>query len=242
MAINAIRRRCIAVNGRQRAAVFHALSTATLKQPAAATPLEVSAGGGISTGTAKLTNCAVSGTSAAAGAGGIVATVMATLTNCTVSGNSGAAGAGGGIQATAATLTNCTVSGNMAGVAYGGGSAQNSPGGGIFVDTAATLTNSTVSGNTAAGSGGGVGGINGSTVTLTNSTVSGNTAGGGGMRTALADSVAKDPYCFRDTALVIGLVGGQRGATRPVQTQPHTMTFEVRSVGSWSQVGNDQSG
>ena len=72
-----------------------------------------------------------------------------TLTNCTISGNS-AAGSGGGLfngyHYGTTTLTNCTVSGNSA--TGNGGGLYNA------TDGTTTLTNCTVSGNSAVGGGG----------------------------------------------------------------------------------------
>ena len=68
-------------------------------------------------GTTTLTNCTVSGNSAAVGGGGLFANCgTTTLTNCTVSGNSAAATAAAciGNYGGTTTLTNCTVSGNSA--------------------------------------------------------------------------------------------------------------------------------
>ena len=152
-------------------------------------------GGGIAADTATLTDCTVSGNSAATFGGGVNASTMATLTNCTISGNSATLDGGGISAATGATLTNCTISGNSAGRFGGGilahtatltnstvnGNSAGDTGGGIYASTAATLTNSTVSGNSAAVAGGG---IHATTVaTLTKSTVSGNSAAvaGGGI-------------------------------------------------------------
>ena len=133
-------------------------------------------------GTATLTNCTVSGNSAARQRRRRVQLRYgtATLTNCTVSGNS-ASYSGGGLYnyGGTATLTNCTVSGNSA--TGNGGGLFNMAG---YYGGTATLTNCTVSGNSAAVSGGGLFNGNDSygaaTATLTNCTVSGNSAVDGG--------------------------------------------------------------
>ncbi len=100
-------------------------------------------GGGLANygGTATLTNCTVSGNTAAINGGGLYITSSGTttLTDCTVSGNI-AGQNGGGLYVNnygAATLTNCTVSGNTAG----------NNGGGLYVTNSGTLTltNCTVS-------------------------------------------------------------------------------------------------
>jgi predicted outer membrane repeat protein len=98
-----------------------------------------------------LTNCTLSGNSAARD-GGAIGTIYTggtvTLTNCTLSGNS-AAGGGGAIDAySTVTVTNCTLSGNSA--KYGGA---------IDADGYAptlTVTNSTLSGNSATLEGGAI--------------------------------------------------------------------------------------
>jgi predicted outer membrane repeat protein len=99
-------------------------------------------GGAISSGGAvTLSNCTLSGNSAASG-GAISSTGTLTLTQCTLAGNSATGGNGGAIESTGAlTLTHCTVSGNSAGTGSGGG-----------IDNGGTLTldNSIVAGDTAA--------------------------------------------------------------------------------------------
>ena len=96
-------------------------------------------------GTTTLTNCTVSGNSAAGNGGGVGNDDYGTttLTNCTVSGNSAGDAAAAWTPTTTArpTLTNCTVSGNTA----------SGNGGGLYVtsDGTATLTDCTVSGNSA---------------------------------------------------------------------------------------------
>jgi len=155
-----------------------------------------SKGGGINATTPTLTNCTISGNTAAGDSGGGVSATVATLTKCTVSGNS-TENSGGGIQAGTASLTNSTISGNSAGFGGGiragtatltnctvSGNHTNNDGGGILTTATATLTKCTVSGNSASARGGG---INAFTATLTNSTISGNSAvieGGGIFATA----------------------------------------------------------
>ncbi len=149
------------------AGVTASLSKLTLTGGSAGT------GGGLSNaGTAKLTNCTVSGNSATststAYGGGIYNSSGSTLTltNCTVSGNSVSANSnsygGGLINKGTMTLTNCTVSGNSA--ANGGGGLDNSG--------TATLTNCTVAGNSADDLDAGL--DNSGTATLTNTIVAGN--------------------------------------------------------------------
>jgi CSLREA domain-containing protein len=119
--------------------------------------------------------------------GGISNSGTLTLTNCTLSGNSAAVGVGGGIYNETGgtlTLTNCTLSGNSA---EGSNSATDGNGGGIFNSGKATLTNCTLSGNSTEGAGGGIYNATGGTLTLTNCTLSGNSTrygdanGGGGI-------------------------------------------------------------
>ena len=116
-------------------------------------------GGGIYSkdATNTLTDCTISGNSAAndGGGGGLCANYSTTaLVGCTVSGNSvsGADGSGGGIQTEygAATLTGCTISGNSVG--YNGGGVAN-------YGASLTLTNCTISGNSSGATGGGLGTI-----------------------------------------------------------------------------------
>jgi hypothetical protein len=126
-------------------------------------------GGGVycdGDGSAILTNCILSGNSAAYSGGGAY---YGTLNNCTFSGNSTSTnGAGGG--AWFATLNDCTLSNNSA-----------SGGGGAYY---CTLSDCTLSGNTAIGSNGAGGGV--SYGTLTNCTLSGNSSSeyGGGANNA----------------------------------------------------------
>ena len=82
-------------------------------------------------GTATLTNCTVSGNSAAASAAACTTYGgTTTLTNCTVSGNSAGDRRRRPVQLLSgtATLTNCTVSGNSA---IGGGGGFDG-GGGVY--------------------------------------------------------------------------------------------------------------
>ena len=141
-------------------------------------------GGGVQVnegGSLTMTDCTVSGNSAAAygHGGGVYNGRLGTLrmTGCTVSNNSGA-GYGGGLANSGGTLslTYCTLSGNST------ASEQGQPfglGGGLDNNGTATLTDSTVSGNSAYIRGGGI--DNGGSLSLTNCTVSGNSAlvGGG---------------------------------------------------------------
>jgi len=161
------------------------------------------AGGGIfNRGTLTISNCTISGNSAAVGGGGIAndghtSSASVTLSNSSVSGNSAVIGGGiytVGTNATV-TVTNCTINGNTANTNSTQGSSG--MGGGIFNDGSlantpgATLTvsNSTLSGNSAPsqdGEGGaiyndGEGGH--ASATVKNCTLSGNSAGfiGGGI-------------------------------------------------------------
>ncbi len=126
-------------------------------------------GGGIyNNGT--VTNCTVTGNSAASNGGGIYNS--GTVTNCTVTGNSTTGSNGGGGIYNEGTATNCTVMGNSA-------TGTNSSGGGIY--NYGTVTNCTVTANSANGSGGGIS----NSGTVMNCTVTGNSAtgsyGGGGI-------------------------------------------------------------
>jgi hypothetical protein len=118
---------------------------------------EQSGGGAWCESSGVMTNCVLSGNSAAYGGGGAYG---GTLNNCTLSGNA-AGGTGGG--AAWSTLNNCTLTGNSA--AWGGGGANSS-----------TLNNCTLTGNSAYDGGGAAGG------TLNHCVLSGNSAvwfGGG---------------------------------------------------------------
>ncbi len=124
--------------------------------------------GGLSSnggGTVTITNCSISGNTAAKGGGiynGKLGTV--TITNSTISGNSAN---GGGINndSGTVTITNSTISGNSAG----------SFGGGIYNFSTLTITHSTVTGNTSGSSGGG-GISNDATVNARNTIIARNTA------------------------------------------------------------------
>jgi hypothetical protein len=117
-------------------------------------------GGGIhNQGALELTDCTVSGNTAASG-GGITNSIggTITLTGCTVSGNSAAEIHGGGITniiGGTMTLINSVVTGNTAGIR----------GGGISSAGTVELINSVVTGNTAGDAGGGIH-TAGGTVTL----------------------------------------------------------------------------
>jgi len=114
-------------------------------------------GGGVScaSSAAEISNCVLSGNSAAYLGGG---SSGGTLNNCTISGNS--ANYGGG--AVAARLNNCTLTENSASI-YGGGAERS------------TLNNCTLKDNSAAFAGGGA-----DESLLTNCTITGNSAQVGG--------------------------------------------------------------
>jgi len=136
-----------------------------------------------------LSNCSLTGNTAAGGGGGAIAGYTGggsvSLTDCTLSNNTAASGFGGAIDALGATttkylLTRCSVSGNSA-----------STGGGLYINTYLLLDSCTVSGNSATGAsatglGGGVrirGAFAAGALTVRNSTISGNSAqtDGGGI-------------------------------------------------------------
>jgi hypothetical protein len=132
----------------------------------------VSVNGLQNSGTARLTNCTISGhksTSLYTYGGGIDNRGVLSLTDCVVSGN--AAGTGGGIFSSGGnvSLTGCTINENVSAL-YGGG---------IWSDGTLVVTDSEISGNAAEANGGGI--YNESTVTLdAASRVTGNTADDGG--------------------------------------------------------------
>jgi CSLREA domain-containing protein len=167
----------------------------------ALTPDNALGGGIYNTGTLTLTNCTLSGNSAAAlvegfelqGYGGcIYNTGTLTLTNCTLSSNS-AAGYGGGIYNLGMlTLANCTLSGNSADGVFlfltPGGGILNANGGSVENSGTLTVSNSTFLGNRGGGiesaaACAGIGCNPCGSVAVTNSTFSGNGAdtGAGGI-------------------------------------------------------------
>lgn len=180
-----------------------------------------SLGGGIAnlaSGTANISDCILSGNSAAAG--GAVSSVRpdslgpaltTNITNCVLNNNT--AGSGGGIyNDSTLTITHSTLSGNKATTSGDGGgitqlttgstvitdsiisgnSALDSSGfgtgGGIHNNSILTIVRSTISGNSAGNNGGAISNNSGA-VTITNSTLSGNTAGASGGGIANSNSV-----------------------------------------------------
>ncbi len=147
-------------------------------------------GGGLyNLGTTTLTDCSVSGNSAAGGGGidnGRGAAI--TLTNCAISGNSAIGrvsggyfygGSGGGILASyysQATLINCIITNNTAPGGSGGALSFN----GSTDSPTNTLVGCTFSGNSATSGDGGALFANDSKLSLTNCTFSANSAGVGG--------------------------------------------------------------
>ena len=141
-----------------------------------------SAGGVLNKGTLTLTNCTVTGNSAANAAGGISnngdnGTAVLTINNCTISGNTAPSfGAGilsSGFQGSATlNILNSTISGNGA-PSFGGG-IYNFGDAGI---ANLNITNSTISGNSAASAGGGIfsqGNGGAASITLSNALISDN--------------------------------------------------------------------
>jgi SdrD B-like domain len=128
-------------------------------------------GGGVyfGSGTAALSNVAISGNMAGYGAGLYESGGTVTLTDVTLSGNAATNQAGGMYIGSTATLTNVTVSGNAV---------PNGAGGGIFNVGTATLNDTTVAGNSSYG-GGGIYNSNESKIfTVANSIIAGNSATG----------------------------------------------------------------
>jgi predicted outer membrane repeat protein len=174
-------------------------ATANLQRLRIAGGSGFSVNGLINSGTARLTDCTISGhksTSRNANGGGINnfgGTLS--LTDCTVSGN--ASGTGGGIfnYGGAVSLNGCTISGNTSAIW----------GGGIWSDTKLVVTDSEISGNTAVASGGGI--YSEDSLELVGCTVEGNRSqsDGGGIVT-LAGTVKLDA-----ASRVIGNMSEQRG-------------------------------
>ena len=134
--------------------------------------------------TSSLSGLTITGGSVVGNGGGLYNQGTTTLTDCTISGNSAAydmnrftpTGDGGGLDNVGtATLSGCTISGNSASGSQMGG--QSGQGGGLYSSDQITLTNCTISGNSAYSAGGL---LNQGTATLTDCTVSSNSAGTGG--------------------------------------------------------------
>jgi len=176
----------IQINGNGSVQIFNVASTITvfLNSLTITNGYSTNNGGGIyNGGTLTLTNCTLSGNSAAGalygdgGGGGIYTVGALTLNQCTLSENSVELyGCGGGIynQGGPMTLNQCTLSGNNA----GGNSYGDDGGGGIYNLGPLTLNQCTLSGNSVANGEGGLGGgiynyIPG-TLALTNTIVAGN--------------------------------------------------------------------
>ena len=124
-----------------------------------------SGGGLLNQGATTLTDCTLSGNSAApvGNGGGLYSSGSITLTDCTLSGNSAGVLGGGLLTFGTATITDCTISGNSAGF-----------GGGLYNFGTATITDCTVSGNSA-GFGGGLYTRGSQPAALTDTIVAGNT-------------------------------------------------------------------
>lgn len=139
-------------------------------------------GGGVDNafGTVALTNCTITGNTAAAG-GGVYNSGTMTVNNCTVSDNVSSSTSnpaeGGGIFSapnSTLTVTNSTISGNQA-------TGSNSVGGGVYnTGSQVTVANCSISNNTAAD---GAGIANAGDLIVSDSAITGNTAasGGGGI-------------------------------------------------------------
>ena len=174
-------------------------------------------GGGIfheggNSATLRVSDCTVSGNSAALGGGIFNLNGALIVNNCTISGNV-AAFSGGGIDNSASdaaatlTITNSTISDNSATANDGGGILSGAAGTTLSV-ASLTVNNSTLSGNSATGNGGAIANTadappNNARATITNSTISDNSAtgNGGGIYNALAE------FQIGDTILNAGSSG-----------------------------------
>ncbi|MCC7146990.1 MAG: right-handed parallel beta-helix repeat-containing protein [Phycisphaeraceae bacterium] len=191
--------------------------TATLTNSTISENSTTGKGGGMwvigSQSTTNLTDCTLSGNSAASD-GGMATSGTTTLTNCIVVGNSATYYGGGLNMSGTSVLTHCIVSGNVV-LGYFG------HGGGLYLSGPSTLTNCIVSGNAVVGQVGRGGGMEiKGTVTLTNSTVSGNSAStGGGLCVSSGTATLQNTIVALNTASAgtdisgsysssAGLVGG----------------------------------
>ena len=155
-------------------------------------------GGGVYTardGTSTLTDCTISGNSAAVGGGVESYDATTGLNRCTISGNQANATGGGLISfGSQFTLTECTISGNSSKAGGGlythfgslsmsrttvSGNTANYGGGVCTSNTAVDLESSTLSGNVASTKGGGLYSYY-CAATLTDCTISGNSSAGSG--------------------------------------------------------------
>ena len=175
----------ISAGGKSRVFEIDAGVTASLSGLTISGGLANKGGGVLSTGTATLTNCTVTGNESDTNGGGLVSYGPLTLIGCTVTSNS--ANMGAGLFSTGTlTLTNCAVSQNFGGqdgalVNTGTATATNcsftnnaaNQFGGLANPGTMTLTNCTISGNgTEQGGAGGF--INNGTLTMIDCTLSGN--------------------------------------------------------------------
>jgi hypothetical protein len=174
-------------------------------------------GGIINNATLTVSNCTLSGNSAAQG-GGINNDGTLTVSGCTLSSNGGLGSIsyGGGIQNYGTlTVSGSILSGNSAwrgGGIWNGGTltvsnstlAGNSggSGGGILNDGALTVNNSTLTGNSASYNGGGI--YNDGTLTVKNSSnISGNTAPVG-----FGADIYNQAVLYLDSSSIIGILDG----------------------------------
>lgn len=153
-----------------------------------------SGGGLFALNSATITSSSITGSYGGIGAGGVYAGSTLTIERSTISGNSARHAGGAYAYYGAMSVTDSTISGNIANASGAGGlraeygltivnstisgNIATSLGGGIDFGSEASIRNSTIVFNQAA-DGGGIHGLNGSTLSMTSSIVGFNSAGAG---------------------------------------------------------------
>ena len=178
-------------------------------------------GGGLyNEGTATLTDCAISGSTATAKGGGIANTGTITLTDCTISDNLSPYG-GGLDNAGSATLDACTLNGNVASV---GGGIDNLPA------ATATLEDTIVAGNLSASrTPSDIGGGNSAGVVGTYDLI--GTGGSGGITSGDGNDIVLTSL----KGVGLSALGSYGGSTQTVALLPGSPAIVPRGTGMrWS--------